>query len=329
MIYSVTMSHPNNNFFMTLMSNSSFTDFPENKTSDFTVNLPKHITLDGAWEVALAELIYPQTIQNVSRGNDSVIIKFEFIITKFRHTFTKRMSIRPGYYNTIGELVDAVNDQFRKEGGSELLEFNELTEKVFVKAPLVIPIEQYPELVGVNSYKTNEFGAISIDIEKSWPRISAHIHREASLKRGWCIEEIPRDARVKDRPYGEMKTSVHLDGFLALQLGFEPNTDITTTTASTFPKLEFGVPPELLIYCNIIDHQLFGDAHAQVLRITHTLGRGETYGSSCVRSFNNRNYVPIITKYFKTVQISLRSATGTLMPFNFGTSTILLHFRKV
>lgn len=322
------MSRPNNNFFMTLMSNSSFADFPENKTSDFTVDLPKHIALDGAWEVALAELIYPQTIQNVSRGNDAVIIKFEFIIAKYRYTFTKRVTIRAGYYNTIGELVDAVNDQFSKEGGGDLLEFNELTDKVFVKAPIVIPLKHYPKVLGINPYQTDEFGVISINFKTAWQFFSEPIHHEASLTRGWLIDEIPRESRVKGITYGVVKTAIHLDGFLALQLGFEPNTDITTTAASTFPKLEFGVPPELLIYCNIIDHQLFGDAHAQVLRITHTLGRGESYGASCVRSFNNRNYVPIITKCFKTVQISLRSATGALIPFNFGTSTLLLHFRK-
>lgn len=318
----------NNNFFITLMSNSSASDFPDNKTSDFTVNLAKNITLEGDWEVALAELIYPQTIQNISRGNDTVIIKFQFSLIDEKYTSERRITIKPGYYNSVTELVDAVNDQFRKEIGVDLLEFNDETEKVFVKEQVTIPLVEYPKLDDECCYKVNEAGVISIETKDLYGSLSDDLRSSAAGGHGWSLENIPQDRDLSS--YGIVKTSILLDNFLALQLGFEPGCDLMANTkASTYPKLDFGIPPELLVYCDIVDHQLFGDAYAQVLRITNTVDKGEIYGSTCVRSFNNRNYIPIITKHFKAVQISLRSTTGAFIPFNFGTSNVLLHFRKI
>jgi len=44
--------------FLTLPSNASMDVYPENKTSEFSVHLPKQIDLTGPWEVAIAENFY-------------------------------------------------------------------------------------------------------------------------------------------------------------------------------------------------------------------------------------------------------------------------------
>lgn len=313
---------------MTLMSNSSFSDYPENKTAEFTVNLPTHIALEGDWEVALTELMYPQTIQNVSAGNNSIIVKFEFNIMQYKYTFKRRVMINLGYYNSINELVDAINEKYTEDVGGDLLEFNDLTEKVFVKEQRPIPLDKYPKLLVGDTYQTDELGNVSIHPTKSWHFVAEHLRYETNHGRGWSMAAIAPEDRTKIK-YAVVHTSIILEGFLALQLGFEPNVDIITTPASTQPKLDFGIPAELLVYCDVIYPQLFSDTHAQILRVTHTLNKGNHYGDSCVRSFQHRNYVPIIHKNFKTVTIGLRAATGSLIPFSFGTACVLLHFREV
>ena len=47
--------------FLVLPSNSSIEVFPDNKTSDFKVQLPKSVSLEGSWECGLAEIQYPRS----------------------------------------------------------------------------------------------------------------------------------------------------------------------------------------------------------------------------------------------------------------------------
>lgn len=46
-------------FYLTLPSNSSMHVFPDNKISHFKTQLPKRISLQGEWELGLAEIHYP------------------------------------------------------------------------------------------------------------------------------------------------------------------------------------------------------------------------------------------------------------------------------
>ena len=47
--------------FLVLPSNSLIGVFPDNKTSDFKVQLPKSVSLEGSWECGLAEIQYPRS----------------------------------------------------------------------------------------------------------------------------------------------------------------------------------------------------------------------------------------------------------------------------
>ena len=49
----------NENFYLTLLSNSSMKYFSKNVTSNFTTQLPKSINLEGEWNVALSEIQFP------------------------------------------------------------------------------------------------------------------------------------------------------------------------------------------------------------------------------------------------------------------------------
>ena len=46
----------NDQFYLTLPSNSSFTNYPKNTLAEYTTQLPRPIQLDGEWEVALVEI---------------------------------------------------------------------------------------------------------------------------------------------------------------------------------------------------------------------------------------------------------------------------------
>jgi len=59
-------------FYMVLPSNASPQVYPENKTSNYKIQLSERVELHGEWEVALMEFHYPNTIQQVSEGENVV-----------------------------------------------------------------------------------------------------------------------------------------------------------------------------------------------------------------------------------------------------------------
>lgn len=124
-------------FYITLLSNSSFHLFPENRTSKFKVHLNKEVILDGDWSVALAEIIYPNTIINVSEGNQKISVKYsrEYYDRNsgdvFRSTKSFTFKIKIGYYSSIKKLISAVNEAFKKYLNCHLFE-SEVTEENYV-----------------------------------------------------------------------------------------------------------------------------------------------------------------------------------------------------
>lgn len=93
-------------FYITLPSNSSMKYFPFNKTTNFTTQLPRPINLQGKWVMALVELHYPQTILPVKR----CVVE---IITTDPKTKKKAVSnsveVPPGNYDNMNDIIRTIN----------------------------------------------------------------------------------------------------------------------------------------------------------------------------------------------------------------------------
>lgn len=118
-------------FFVTLLSNSSMQFFPDNKTSSFTVQLAEKITLNGSWSVGLAEIHYNYNFFNVTSNNNSVVAvkkklelseKSEYSSDDMCSTsgyhrpvsdFIRTVKITPGYYASVSDLIDTVNTEMK------------------------------------------------------------------------------------------------------------------------------------------------------------------------------------------------------------------------
>jgi len=57
-------------FCLTLPSNSSMALFPYNTLSDCTTQLPHDFALVGSWKVAVSEIMYPNTWNNIANGHE-------------------------------------------------------------------------------------------------------------------------------------------------------------------------------------------------------------------------------------------------------------------
>lgn len=246
-------------FYITLYSNSSFNDFPENKTSSFIVNLPRTINLKGKWSVALAEIIYPQTFENVTPGNNVISIEMlqyqnaEPVVILNKENY----SIPCGYYS-INELINEVNLSFSKHLNLK----NALT---------------YPNTL--NS-KLN-FNPSKEELARAFAKVSY----------------APNDDENEKVPFthaAAAAATITFRGNLALQLGYEPDKCIIENPARGPPQINLGISSQLLIYCDLIDHQLIADTTSQVLRVIPTLNHDNRFGDVIVRTFNIRNYLPVM-----------------------------------
>ncbi|GIY01470.1 hypothetical protein CDAR_196631 [Caerostris darwini] len=111
-------------FYLTLPSDSSLHYFPNNKISSFVTQLPSPITLDGKWEVGLAEIIYPHTWYNINETNN--MFGFDLGDGKLN---TRKLS--PGSYETIPDILKAM--ALTSHEGKINFKFNPHTKRVKIK----------------------------------------------------------------------------------------------------------------------------------------------------------------------------------------------------
>jgi len=132
------------NLYLTLPSNT--TDFPSNTTAEFRVRLPNPLELDGEWEMALVEIQYPYSWNNLN-GGDSPRMGGNWILINMhrKNKYFQGMidiGVPPGAYANIEELLDAIEQAIQDwktpEGVSFLhrqvkLSYNKLRKRVTLK----------------------------------------------------------------------------------------------------------------------------------------------------------------------------------------------------
>lgn len=120
---------------------------------------------------------------------------------------------------------------------------------------------------------------------------------------------------------------------LSLQLGYIPGLRITqsNSVANHAVNLISGIPDKMLIYCDIIEPQICGDIFSKILRSVsiHSKTDETNFGLPCSKEFTQLQYIPVQLKHFDTITIDIRDIAGELMPFQFGTLSVKLHFKQI
>ena len=68
---------------------------------------------------------------------------------------------------------------------------------------------------------------------------------------------------------------------------------------------------------------------AKVLRIVVLDNTHYMYGAQRVHFFSQPHYVPVLTREFENIEVDIRNNTGEKIPFQFGTVTVKLHFKRL
>lgn len=259
------MSESEGSFYLTLLSNSSMSYFPNNMTSSFSTKLPKTVKLDGVWAVGVVEFQYPCTMLTV-REHENVIY-FEKLTRVGDDTMTSKVTYKTHIpatdYENIQQVLNAINDNSMLKG----------------------------------------------DVHFGFDNITRHVN-----------------VKVKNKNI----SSLTMSATLALQLGFGPSTNFVLTPGGKYPSnIYLGLPSQLFVYCDIIEPQIIGDVMALLLRVIPSDPTKYVYGSYTTQVFNPAHYLRVMRREFDTIEIDIRTSTGLRIPFQFGTSCIKLHFKRL
>ena len=82
----------------------------------------------------------------------------------------------------------------------------------------------------------------------------------------------------------------------------------------------------LYVYCNIIEPRPVGDSEVQLLHIVPIEGKS---GQMITKTCKQIQYLPLLQKHLRTIEINIRKDTGENVPFGLGKLVITLHFRKL
>ena len=122
-----------NNFYLTLLSDSSLSTFSKNTQCDFKVKLDHSIQIEkDNWEVGLVEVITPTEVNNITKENNYVILRFtdrkmcEDIdnCTKYDSYVDRKIYIQNGYYASPRHLVEEIQKSINFRYGLTLKNSN-------------------------------------------------------------------------------------------------------------------------------------------------------------------------------------------------------------
>lgn len=156
------MSH----FYLTLPSNASMKCYEENTAAKYTTKIPNTIDLNGDWEVALSEIIYPSNMQHFVYGDDCRARVF------MRGVYQTDILLPDEEYHDPAALID---DLINISGSYFKLNYNEKTGTIDMKCDH--PFSSFifsPTLARVLGFKQLSFvvgksyhGEVSLGVDPS------------------------------------------------------------------------------------------------------------------------------------------------------------------
>jgi hypothetical protein len=81
----------------------------------------------------------------------------------------------------------------------------------------------------------------------------------------------------------------------------------------------------LYVYCDVATHTIVGDTKTPLLRTCNVTGK---HGEFVRHTYVQTHYVPVGRREFDSVEIAINNELVRSMPFEYGKSVVILHFRR-
>ncbi|KAL7301310.1 hypothetical protein TKK_0006047 [Trichogramma kaykai] len=265
--------------------------FKNNTTTHYVTQLSQPIRLVGNWSVALTEIHIPLTFQHIS-------------------------------YNSRDGFVGIEDIKNNNKSDLQIIKIGNITENMIEDSYNQTKISY---VVRPGIYKSIEKLLNEIN---ELPHISSHLQ----------LSENPGQYIQIKRICGLECCLTHIISFsekLYQILGFENSTTGITLEEKdihigTKPaNLKAASPQTVMIYTDIIEPIFTGDIQARLLRSTSINGENHSYGFTHINRFSPAMYIPLLYNSFQTIEIDIRDQHGLPLPFDSGTLTAILHFKRL
>lgn len=338
----------NEGFFLTLPSDGSMKTFPNNMISQFKTLLPQNIDLtDGEWEVALTEMLYGTSIQNISENE----AYFDLLITQeysnqledpnlFKTNRFQMRKVGSLFLSDCETLVDWNYSYF----GNNYRKPEESTNKKEVPPTLemdIIRIQFQPgPYVHPKALISEINEGLRLTLQDLWTVLSTNPEEKNNMQLAYHdtfdrIEyQYNGNSMRRHHPFC-IRFPVPLAlkmGFGAKAFGLLKGEDMTKwinvkylapNNIDLFENLK-----QMYVYCDIIEPQMVGSNALKLLRVVPVTS-GTQDQTQAKWEPVRAEYLKLSKKHFDTIEIQVRTSLGTLFPFISGKSLLKLHFRKV
>lgn len=276
-------------FYVVLPSNSSMTYFDDNTTTHFITQLPQQITLHGSWGVALTEIQIPMTFQHISPLHKERYVALRYI-----------------------ERAPIINDE---QGHEMVLNQNQR----YNTGPGIVENISYVEPGVYKNIQSLLSGINELECLKN--------HLECSLQSNGYV----KITRVCESMCSNVDHDLDFSLKLKKILGFDVGptfADSDYVTGDRPANLSNGLSSMMMVYSDICSPYVTGDVQTSLLRAVSLNTHEYTYGSVRVKGYSPGMYIPLLVSSFHTIEIDIKDEFGEPIPFDCGTLTVTLHFKR-
>lgn len=323
---------------MILPSNSSMRYFPENTTTCFTTELPQRIELQGRWEVALTEIQFPCSFLHI-RDNEG-IIRFIDIDENNKSVKAMRSQVPVGIYSSMRNIVAGVNFAAKSVDSHIVFHYGIFVGgKVFMKLNCkengcniihyISFSDKLRRILGFDIHiKRNDL--VQLDSEPAVPTsLPAWFYHEIGMKIQYNDDDEKLVKIESSSVIPNILPSWVYDEEMHSLLFYEL-TSTRMLIADEPGSLLRGIPDKLFVYCDICEPYITGDVQTPLLRIVALDSQNDyAFASTRIKHFSPAQYITLRQTCFRTIEIDIRDHLGQSIPFEFGTLTVTLHFRRI
>lgn len=90
-----------------------------------------------------------------------------------------------------------------------------------------------------------------------------------------------------------------------------------------------ALPSTMFVYTDICESYITGDIQTPLLRVVPLEIEKYSYGSMKIKCFPATRYIPLLHRNFQTIEIDIRDEFGEAIPFECGTLTVTLQFKRI
>lgn len=160
------------------------------------------------------------------------------------------------------------------------------------------------------------------------PHVADHLEFKFGYNGRVVVRRVCSDGRYHD--FRVSPTIARILGFneeeACRSVILEPNAKYTGARPAS---LIGGIPSSMFVYTDICEMYITGDVQTPLLRAVGIDAENFQYGSTRFQSFSAPRYIPLVRNNFHTIEIDIRDEFGEPIPFDQGTLTVTLQFKRM